>query len=441
MTAATAKGRKPSLLNPIRDFIHTEQSGGIMLLASAILALVLANSPLAEAFHHFLMFPIGISIGSLSINWPLEMWVNDGLMAVFFLVVGLEIKREVLEGHLSDTKTAMMPVIAAVGGMLVPALLYLGSGAVLGQVEGGANGWGVPMATDIAFSLAIMSLLGNRVPIALKVFLTALAIADDLGAVVVIAIFYTSGVKMMFLAAMAALVGIMLLANRMGVKNGWLYLVGGILLWIVTYKSGVHATIAGVLLALCLPFRSEYSRDEVAEMLRDRREDLNRELAEGKISLSDMRHEVQNFARNLQSMSHRLVSDLHSAVSFLIMPLFALCNTAVHLDGSLLGSIGTAPSVGIMLGLLLGKPLGIVAFSWVAVKTKLGKLPAGSTWNGMLGAGLLAGIGFTMSFFVSMLAFPGHKEIQDLAKIAILIASTTAGAVGYFWMRNTRIRC
>ncbi len=366
-------------------------------------------------------------------SWPFEKWVNDGLMAIFFLVVGLEIKRELLEGHLSSFKQAIMPIIAALGGMLVPATIY----SLMGQSADSASGWGVPMATDIAFSLAILSLLGKRVPIALKVFLTALAIADDLGAVVVIALFYTSGVQLTYLGWMAALVVLMLLCNRYRVGGGWLYLIGGVALWYVTYKSGVHATIAGVLLALCVPFRSEYTQAELEEMLSDRRQDLEREIAAGTLSSAGMRAEMQEFAHNLQSMSHRIIADLHVAVSFLIMPLFALCNTAVHIDGSLLGQLAAAPSLGIIFGLLFGKPIGIVLSSWLAVRFGLGKMPEHGTWPAMIGVGLLAGIGFTMSFFVSMLAFPAHPELQDLAKIAILIGSGVAGMAGFIWLSMT----
>lgn len=420
-------------MNRLKAFIHTEQSGGIILLTCAIVSLVLANSAAADWFHHLLYTPVGFRLGDYAMSWPFEKWVNDGLMAIFFLVVGLEIKRELLEGHLSSFKQAIMPIIAAVGGMCVPATIY----SLMGQSADSASGWGVPMATDIAFSLAILSLLGKRVPIALKVFLTALAIADDLGAVVVIALFYTSGVQLIYLGWMAALVVLMLLCNRYRVGGGWLYLIGGVALWYVTYKSGVHATIAGVLLALCVPFRSEYTQAELEEMLSDRRQDLEREIAAGTLSSAGMRTEMQEFAHNLQSMSHRIIADLHVAVSFLIMPLFALCNTAVHIDGSLLGQLAAAPSLGIIFGLLLGKPIGIVLSSWLAVRFGLGKMPERSTWPTMIGVGLLAGIGFTMSFFVSMLAFPSHPELQDLAKIAILIGSGVAGLAGFIWLSVT----
>lgn len=430
MKPAAAHSKSP-ISDRIKAFIHAEQSGGLVLMVCAILSLVLANSQWADQLHHLLYTSVGFTIGDYQMAWPFEKWVNDGLMTIFFLVVGLEIKREVLEGQLSQFKVAIMPVVAAVGGMLFPALFYI----LMGQPADAQGGWGIPMATDIAFSLAILSLLGKRVPLSLKVFLTALAIADDLGAVVVIALFYSAGVQVYYLGLMALLVVVMLLCNRYKIGGGWLYLIGGVVLWWATYKSGVHATIAGVLLALCLPFRSEYTQEEVEEMLRDRREDLERELAAGKIAPQDLRHELTEFARNLQSMSHRIVSDLHLAVTFGIMPLFAFCNTAVHLDGSLVSQLVSAPSLGIIVGLVAGKPIGIVLASWLAIKLGWGAKPAGATWTGIWGVGMLAGIGFTMSFFVSMLAFPTHPELQSLAKIAIIIASTMAGIMGYCWIR------
>lgn len=416
--------------NPLKKFIKMEQSSGIVLMLCAMFSLFLANSSAHEGFEHFLHTPIALSVGSWKLELGLAHFINDGLMAVFFLVVGLEIKRELLEGHLSSFKLAILPVLAALGGMLVPAVIYLS----FGQDEISRNGWGIPMATDIAFSLAVLSLLGKRIPVALKVFLTALAIADDLGAVLVIAFFYTNDIDFSALMMMGIVFGIILVGNKLNFKNTLFYVVAGNFLWYFTLTSGVHATIAGVLLALAIPFYRERDTNEINEIIADNTKDLTEALDNGQITSSELVGGLRRLIKAVNSMSHRLMSDLHYVVSFGVMPLFALANTAVHINPEMTSELLTAPSLGIYFGLTVGKPLGISLFSWLAVKFGIANLPENTNWFKLIGVGFLAGIGFTMSFFVGMLAFPGHDELVDLAKISILLASLTSAVVGYIFL-------
>ena len=402
------------------------------MLRFAFVSLVLANTGSGHWFQTLLEFPFGIQIGSWRTIWPFEKIVNEGLMSLFFLVVGLEIKREVLEGHLSKRSQAVLPVMAALGGMVVPACIYL----ILGHSHETYRGWAIPMATDIAFSLSILSLLGKRVPIGLKVFLTALAIADDLGAVLVIALFYTQDLDFVYLALMLLCFVGLLLANRFNVRFGWIFFLGGILLWYFTYKSGIHATIAGVLFALCLPFRSDLTITELTNLLMDRRQDLEKDLSEGKIDSAELRRRLNHFSHNLQSLSHRMVADLHIIVTFLVMPLFAFCNTAIRLDYETVPQLINPVGMGIFIGLFIGKPLGVLSFSWITIWLGWANRPARTPWTMMVGASLLAGIGFTMSFFLSVLAFPDNLAFQNNAKMAILFASLLAACTGFFWLKR-----
>lgn len=347
---------------------------------------MIANSSLSEVFQNFLDKKVGTEIFHL--NYPISIWINDGLMAIFFLLVGLEIKRELVEGELSTFKSASLPIFAAIGGMLVPALIF----ALFNNGTEYANGWGIPMATDIAFSLAIISMLGKRVPAAVKIFLAALAIVDDLGAIVVIAIFYTDQLHWDYLAYSAIVMALLIVLNFLEVKKHIFYLVPGLFLWYFMHHSGIHATIAGVLLAFTVP--TNVSTSEISPL-------------------------------------EKLEEKLHFSVNFLIMPIFALANTNITLHPGMVDGLFTNFGYGIVLGLVIGKIVGINLFSWLAIQLKISELPYKSRWSHMLGAGLLAGIGFTMSIFIALLSFKGHAEIQDEAKFAILVASVISGFGGY----------
>jgi Na+:H+ antiporter, NhaA family len=390
------------VLGPFQRFFSTNVSGGLLLLAAAAVALVWANSPWAEAYHHLWNTPFSVGTPTFSLALPLHAWVNDGLMAIFFFLVGLEIKREVLVGELSTRRSAALPVAAALGGMLVPALLF----ASVNVGRPGAAGWGVPMATDIAFALGILALLGNRVPSSLRVFLAALAIADDLGAVLVIAFFYTSAIDWSALGAAGVVLLVLIGLNRAGARRPATYALVGAVLWFFMLKSGIHATIAGVLLALTVPARTRMSEDDFLGSAADAAQSP------------------------LQQMEHAL----HGVVAFVIMPIFALANAGVSL-GTDLGAAATDPiAIGVTLGLLLGKPIGITLASLLAIRSGAADWPSGASWGHVHGAAWLGGIGFTMSLFIAGLAFTSAAQL-DVAKLAVLGASTLAGVVGYTLLR------
>lgn len=358
------------ILSPFYDFLNDSRATGIVLIICTIISLLLANSPAKEGWLQGWSF--------------IEHWINDGLMVIFFFLAGMEIKQELIAGELSSVQKATLPVLAAIGGMLVPAGIFV----LFNHGTPYANGWGIPMATDIAFSLGVISLLGKRVPLPLKIFLTALAIIDDLGAIVTIAIFYTAGIQMMYLLAALGLLILLFLLNRYKVQTLVFYFIPGILLWYCVLHSGIHATIAGVLLAFTIPL------DKI----------------------------------------EKLIHALHKPVNFLIMPLFALANTAITFPNDLGQIFQHTISYGIIAGLVLGKPLGIFLFSFIAVKTKIAALPSQSTWHQLLGVGLLAGIGFTMSIFIATLAYT-NVEWQVYSKIAVMTASLFSGIFGYFYLR------
>ena len=362
---------------------ENEQSGGVLLIICTIVSLLLANSAGGDTYIHFWHTEIVQ-------NFTVELFINDALMAIFFLLIGLELKREFKVGQLSNTKKAMMPIIAAVGGMAMPALIYTFFNAGYDTMKG----WAIPTATDIAFSLAILSLLGKRVPFALKVFLTALAVVDDLGAIIVIALFYTADFHLSYLLLALGVFVLLLVMNKAKVKNIIPYLLGGVAMWYFMHHSGVHATIAGVLFAFTIPFDGD-----------------------GKNSLS---HKMEHF--------------LHKPVTFLILPLFAIANTAIHLGGSFQETITQHYSLGILFGLFLGKPIGITLFSFIMVKLGFSKLMDGVKWKHIFGVGCIAGIGFTMSIFVTLLAFE-NPTIIDNAKLMILTASLLSGIVGFIFLR------
>src|SRR5215203_6959407 len=390
---------------PVRTLLHRAPAGGLVLLACAAIALVWANSPWSHSYHALWEMPVTVRVGDSNASLSLHAIVNDGLMAVFFFLVGLEIKREILVGELASIRQAALPVAAALGGMVVPALLFLafntGGPAV--------RGWGIPMATDIAFALGVLALLGDRVPPALRVFLSALAIADDLGAVLVIALFYTASVSWIALASAAGLLLLSLLANAMGVRAAWAYALIGIALWVAVLLSGVHATVAGVLLAMTIPSRTVINEDALLRGARAALQDFDDACYPDTVMLSNSTHQAA--LRRLEVLSEkalpplaRLEHGLHGIVTFGIMPLFALANAGVELRGGR-GAIGSTIGLGVILGLVLGKPIGITLASWVAVRVGIASLPAGIGWRTLAGTGVLAGIGFTMSLFIASLAF------------------------------------
>ncbi len=444
-------GRPPSAASdafrplPVRlsegfgEFLHTEIAGAVALLVATMLALAFANSPLWGAYEAFWHTEVGFSVGAWEFSESLVHWVNDLLMAFFFFVVGLEIKRELLVGELSIRRKAVLPIFAAIGGMAVPALIYL----ALNAGGSGANGWGIPMATDIAFAIGVMALLGDRVPPGLKVFLVALAIADDIGAIIVIAIFYSSGISFAWLGAAALLFAVLVVFNRRGIDSPVPYLAVGGALWFAVLMGGVHSTIAGVLIAFTIPAVAKIDPLQFVSDTRGRLEQIEAVDVRGSHVLIDNEQqlcalEIRREARHTAAPLQRLEFALHPFTTFVVLPLFALSNAGVRfVGGDFVAAISTPIAAGVLLGLVVGKPLGIALMSFVAVKLRIADLPDGVAWSQMIGAGLLGGIGFTMSLFVASLAFRGTAEITE-AKMAILLASVVAGLAGYLVLRSSR---
>ena len=416
-------------------FIHSEVAGSAVLLASTVAAMVWANSPWAESYVQLAHTNIVISVGSHRLALSLQHWINDALMAVFFFVIGLEIKRELVVGHLSSVRQAILPVAAAGGGMVFPALIY----AALNAGGAGAAGWGIPVATDIAFALGILALLGRRVPIGLKVFLTALAIADDLGAVLVIALFYTAEIR--WVALGAALVSLLLLAvlTRTGLRRPLFYgvVVGGV--WLSVFASGVHTTVAGILVAMLVPVRPRLGPTEFfARVSRGlealRAAELTRDSVLADEAQLDALLLLDDAATEMQPPGLALERYLHPVQALFILPLFAFVNAGVSLGGRALDILAEPVTLGIVAGLVLGKVTGISLMSWLAVRCGLAQLPAEVTWPQVVGAGLLGGVGFTMSLFVSELAFDSESML-NAAKLGVLVASLAAGVGGYLVLR------
>ncbi len=438
------------LLRTFQRFASLEAASGLVLMACALAALVWANSTWGQSYARLWQTPVTLGFTPLALSKPLLLWINDGLMALFFFLVGLEIKREMLIGELASFKRSALPVMAAIGGMLVPAGLY----ACFNLSKPGEPGWGIPMATDIAFSLGVLALLGTRAPFALKIFLTALAIADDIGAVLVIALFYTGQISGTALLAAAALLAALILVNRLGVQSILPYVVLGVGLWLAMLKSGVHATIAGILLAMCIPARPLGAWSPLAKLRttlfrwRKRLPVPARQtgLPEGVPHMASQQnpsptaHPLNTPPQNGDSLMIRLEHALHPWVSFGVMPLFALANAGVTIHGGLPEAINHPVSLGVLAGLVLGKPVGILSFSWLAVRLGIAALPNGAHWRHILGVGMLGGIGFTMSLFVAGLAF-GQTALLDSAKVGILLASLMSGlAGGLFLLAASRQR-
>jgi NhaA family Na+:H+ antiporter len=408
------------LIRPFQTFFRLESASGILLLASALAALFWANSPLAASYFRLWNAKITVDVGLVAISKPLLLWINDGLMAVFFFVVGLEIKREVLVGELAEPKKAALSVAAAVGGMVFPAGIY----ALLNQGGPGSAGWGIPMATDIAFALGVLALLGSRVPLALKIFVTAVAIVDDLGAVLVIAIFYTEKLSFSALGVAAGFLVLMILLNLFGVRRPLPYALLGIGLWVAFLKSGVHATIAGVLAALTIP-----ANRMIELLLAEFAEDVKPGRSEPTADQRDAIHCLETASENVRTPLARLEHGLHPWVAFFIMPVFALANAGVAMGGEIGATLTSPVTLGVVLGLFFGKQLGILLFSWLSVRLGVAALPGGASWRQIWGVSVLCGIGFTMSLFIASLAFR-DPALLDSAKVGILAGSLISGVVG-----------
>ena len=424
------------ILSPLEEFIQSQTASALALILMTIISLILANSPWREVYHHFFEQELAISLGSWRLSMSLHHWINDGLMAFFFFLVGLEIKREILVGELSDFKAALLPVLAAVGGMLVPAFLY----ALVNWGKPTIGGWGIPMATDIAFAISVLVLLGRRIPPALVTFFIALAIVDDLGAVVVIAIFYTDSINLFPLLTALGVWGLLWIFNRGGIHSAFPYFLGGVALWGLMLASGIHATIAGVLTALAIPTKPKIIPqhfDRVLERLLEACRSIDpRERCVLNHDQKLVINAVYTAAVDVQPPSLRMEHALHLPVALLVIPLFALANAGVPLSGKALAGVFHHPvSLGIILGLVVGKALGIAGTAWLAIKLGLAPLPTGARGIQLLGVGLLGGIGFTMSIFIAELAWPGQEELLTQAKMGILCASLLAGILGYLWLR------
>lgn len=428
------------LLQPIVEFTHAQASSGIVLMACAAIALIWANSPWAESYFHLWETPVGFVFGPYAIEKTLHHWINDGLMAVFFLLVGLEIKREIIVGELSSIRQAALPIAAAIGGMIVPALLYL----AFNVGTPAAKGWGIAMATDIAFSLGALALLGSRAPLSLKIFLTAFAIVDDLGAVIVIALFYTASIDMTsVMVAAGAFFGLLLL-NYMGVRKLFAFALLGIVLWFALLNSGIHATIAGVLLALTIPTRIRLDPGDFMRRNEELLEEFQTTEAQDQEPILDERRQgalraIEAACEEVQMPLQRMEHSLHGWVNLMIMPIFALANAGVSFAGFEAKALAEPITLGVLVGLVVGKPVGIVAASWIAVKAGVAQLPQGISWLQIVGAGILGGIGFTMALFIANLAFGTNGDLEK-AKVGILIASALAGFVGVWLLGRGRQR-
>jgi NhaA family Na+:H+ antiporter len=385
------------MIRGIKAFFKLEAASGILLIMAAVLALIAANSPLKLYYDQLLSTDVIVAVGSFSINKPLLLWINDGQMALFFLLVGLELKREVLIGELNQLSKIALPGIAAIGGMLVPALIY----AFINRHDAYAlQGWAIPTATDIAFALGILSLLGSRIPTSLKIFLVSLAIFDDIGAIIIIALFYTANLSIAAIVGAAIGIALLIFMNRQGAVSKSAYIVIGLVVWVSLLKSGVHATLAGVAIALCIPLKGV------------------------------------DVAGKEQFPMQEMEKDLHYPVSFLILPLFAFANAGLSLAGLSVNDLFSPVSLGILLGLFIGKQVGVMLFTWLAVKLRIGKLPDDVNWMQLYGVAVICGIGFTMSLFIGSLAFEQTIENQAMNdRLGILVGSFLSAVLGYVWLK------
>ena len=377
-------------LSVFKNFVKSNNFGGILLFLCVILSLIVANSAMGEKLQNILDTVVGFENESVHLNYSVSMWINDGLMAVFFLLVGLEIKREIVEGELSSPKKALLPILCAIGGAVVPAVIFF----IFNSGTETIHGWAIPMATDIAFALAVISLLDKRVPPSLKIFLAALAIVDDLIAILVIAFFYSNGIELVYLGYAAVGMTVLILMNRFNVKNPYLYLIPGVFIWYFVHHSGIHATIAGVMVAMTLPTNDT----------------------------------------NVESPLERLEHALVNPVNFFIIPIFAFANTNITLQSEMLHGLTAPLGLGIFFGLMFGKPIGILLTSWICSRFGIASLPEGSSWMHIIGVGMLAGIGFTMSIFISILSFKNPLFVSE-AKLSVLLTSVIAGTAGFLLLK------
>ena len=424
------------ILRPVQRFMHEEASSGIVLFLAAVAALALANSPWRDTYNDVLHTHLTIGLGRWSLDHTLHFWLNEALMAVFFFVVGLEIKRAIMVGELRSPRKAALPLVAALGGMVEPAAIYF----AFNTSGDGTRGWGIPMATDIAFSLGVLSLLRTRAPLPLKIFLTAFAIIDDIGAVLVIAVFYTSQIVWGDLGIAAGFLVLLIAANLLGVRHPLVYGVLGACVWWAFLESGIHATVAGVLVAATIPIRVRVDSESFITRGQGLLEMFERSGSRGNEvrPTSDQRavlHELEQSVQGITSPLQRFESALHPWVAFVIMPLFALSNAGVVLEGDFLRALTHPITLGVLLGLVVGKQVGVTLFSWLAIRLGLAALPQGVTWWQFYGVSLLGGIGFTMSLFITELAFPGGTESADAAaeaaKVGVLVGSAIAGVMGF----------
>jgi len=425
------------LLTPLEMFIHRQTTSGVLLMICAVVALVIANGPLHDTYQHFLHTEIGISFGGEEFSLSIHHWINEALMALFFLVMGLELKRELLVGELSSPRQALLPIMAAIGGMLIPALCYV----ALNPDGPGAKGWGIPMATDIAFAIGALSLLGQRVPKNLITFLIALAIVDDLGAVAVIALFYTASLNLAALGWVAAFTLLLAVLNLGGVRRPLPYAIVAIMLWTAMLASGIHATIAGIIVAFVIPIRPKFEPAHFLRRVENTRGKLETALADGSDIIHNHRFRtlvdsLGNGVKLVQAPAQRAENALHLPVAYLVIPVFALANAGIPVDFAGFGDyLGNPITLGVLAGLLLGKPLGIVGFTWLTVRLGWASLPVGLNMHHIFGVGLLGGIGFTMSIFIADLGFVNRPEDLLMAKTGILAASAVAGVGGFFWLK------
>lgn len=423
--------RVEQIISPFQEFIRAESFSGILLIIFMLIALIWANSPWSESYHSLWQTQIAINVGGFSIDKPLLLWINDGLMAIFFFVVGLEIKRELLVGELSSVRQATFPIAAAIGGMIAPALIYLAFNA--GQV--GESGWGIPMATDIAFALGILALLGKRAPLPLKVFLVAVAIVDDIGAVLVIALFYTDQIVWASLGVAAIVMVVLILINRRCVRRPLPYAILGVILWLAFLKSGVHATVAGVLLAMTIPASVAIDRKSFLDRTRKYLDQFEEEGVRngGSFTTKKQRSLLQAIDDDtllVEAPLQRLEHTLHPWVAYLIMPVFALANAGVSIQSDLLAALTNPITIGIIAGLVIGKQVGITFMAWLVTRLGISELISGVSWRQIHGTSLLAGIGFTMSLFISNLAFDDAQMLAN-AKVGILVASAISAGLGW----------
>ncbi len=417
---------------PVQQYIHTESTGGLILLVATIIALVWANSPWRDLYHDILETHLSFDLAIIAVDMSLHHWINDGLMALFFFVVGLEIKREIFFGHFSTVRGAALPAIAALGGMVVPAGLYLAFNAG-GE---GARGWGIPMATDIAFALGVLALLGRRIPSELRVFLLGLAVVDDLGAIIVIAVAYTESISFPYLGMVAALAIATMVVNRIGFRHAAITSALGFLIWFAMLKSGVHATIAGVIFGLLTSARPQYSRERFAEDYEKLIVEYREALFSGETERVDaLLGEIEVLAQGAESPMERLERLTHPWASYVILPVFALANAGLSFSGVDFGGvISSGVTIGVVVGLLVGKAVGITLFPWVASWFGIVKLSPEVSWGRVLGVGFLGGIGFTVAIFISSLAFDDPYLVLN-AQFGIMCASAIAGLLGYSILR------